>query len=97
MTDAINTIRNGVIRSVSILEHSSTFPCALGATISCIPASEVTDIGEKYAYTVLPKSYINTPQVVYKYDATLQVKTCLFRALHQKNVAAHPRSTAMAG
>jgi hypothetical protein len=67
-----NSIRNGLIRSMTIVEQHSTFPCTLGVSVSCIPPSEVTDMGDKYAYTVLPNSRISSPQAVYVSDASIQ-------------------------
>ena len=60
--------RNGVIRAVRILQQETNFPFAMGATISCVPPSEVTDLGDMYAYTVLPNSKLSAPQTVYESD-----------------------------
>lgn len=73
--EQVNSIRNGLIRSLTLKEAHSTFPCALGVSVSCIPATEVTDLGERYAYTVLPTSTISSPQVVYACDASIQQNT----------------------
>jgi len=70
--EQVDMIRNGLIRSVTLKEAQSTFPCAMGVTISCIPSNEVTDLGDRYAYTVLPNSTINSPQVVYTCDSSIQ-------------------------
>lgn len=68
-SDVVNNLRAAVVKKVTLKEHRSTFPHILGVDINCIPASEVTNIGEKFAYTVLPQSYISTPQVIYQADA----------------------------
>jgi hypothetical protein len=60
--------RNGVIRSMTVLQQESTFPFTLGVSISCVPPSEVTDLGDMYAYTVLPRSTLSTPQTVFLSD-----------------------------
>jgi hypothetical protein len=70
--EQVDLIRNGLIRSVSVKEAQSSFPCALGVTISCIPPNEVTDLGDKYAYTVLPNSTITSPQTIYTCDSSIQ-------------------------
>lgn len=70
--EQVDLIRNGLIRSVSVKEAQSSFPCALGVTISCIPPNEVTDLGDKYAYTVLPNSTIASPQTIYTCDSSIQ-------------------------
>jgi hypothetical protein len=63
---ATSQLNNAVIHEVTLLEHQSTFPIPLGVTINCVPSREITDIGEKYAYTVLPNGLSSTPQVIYK-------------------------------
>ena len=70
--DMTNSIRNGLIRSMTLMEQHSTFPCTLGVTVSCIPPSEMTDMGDKYAYTVLPHSRLSSPQAVYACDTSIQ-------------------------
>ena len=64
----VDNNRNGVIRSVTVLQQESTFPFTLGVSISCVPPSEVTDLGEMYAYTVLPRSQLSAAQRVYESD-----------------------------
>lgn len=64
----VDSNRNGVIRSVTVLEQESTFPFTLGVSISCVTPAEVTDLGESYAYTVLPRSNLAAPQRVYECD-----------------------------
>jgi hypothetical protein len=68
----VDNIRNGLIRSVTLKEAHSTFPCPLGVTISCVPSNEVTDLGDRYAYTVLPNSIISSPQTIYTCDSSIQ-------------------------
>jgi len=68
----VHYIRNAVVRNVTIKEHMSSFPYALGVTLSCVPPSEVTDLGQKYAYTVLPGSRLAVPQEVYSCDTSMQ-------------------------
>jgi len=63
---ATSQLNNAVIHEVTLLEHQSTFPIPLGVTINCVPPREITDIGEKYAYTVLPNGLSSNPQVIYK-------------------------------
>jgi hypothetical protein len=70
--EQVDLIRNGLIRSVTVKEAQSTFPCPLGVTISCVPSNEVTDLGDRYAYTVLPNSTITSPQTIYTCDTSIQ-------------------------
>lgn len=67
--DVINSLRNGIIKRITVKEHQCTFPFMLGVDISCISPNEVTNLGEKWAYTILPNSSSNQPQVVYECDA----------------------------
>lgn len=66
---AASQLNSAVIHEVSLLEHQSTFPVPLGVTISCVPPREITDIGEKYAYTVLPHTVSSNSQVIYRAEA----------------------------
>lgn len=68
----VHSLRNGVIKRMTLKEQQSTFPFILGVDINCVPPVEVTNLGEKWAYTVLPNSTINTPQTVYTCDHATQ-------------------------
>ena len=63
---ATNQLRTALIHEVKLLEHRSTFPVPMGVNIECVPSNEKTDMGDGYAYTVLPHSSINTPHVLYQ-------------------------------
>jgi hypothetical protein len=63
---ATNQLSSAIIHECTLLEHQSTFPIPLGVQINCIPAREVTELGEKFSYTVLPYSNISTPHMIYK-------------------------------
>ena len=60
-----NALRAVHLVRATLQEQYSTFPCTLGMTINCVPTSEVTDPGEKYAFTVLPFSRNTTPHDFY--------------------------------
>ena len=40
----------------------------MGVGIECVPKQEKTDLGEGYAYTILPQSIISSPHVLYRCD-----------------------------
>jgi len=65
-----NQLRTAQIRSFKILQEYSTFPVPLGVSINCVPANEVTDLGERYAYTVLPNARSAVSQTVYECDTS---------------------------
>lgn len=54
-----------LIHEVQILQQHNGFPVPLGVQFNCIPAREYTDLGEAYAYTVLPNSKLNSPETIY--------------------------------
>lgn len=60
-----NALRSVQLVRATLKEHYSTFPCPLGISINCVTPNEVTDLGEKYAYTVLPFSKNTTPHEFY--------------------------------
>lgn len=55
-----------LIHEVSVLQQHNGFPVPLGVQLNCVPAREYTDLGEAYAYTVLPNSKLNSPETIYK-------------------------------
>lgn len=63
---ATNQLNCAMIHEVTLLEHQSTFPVPLGVNLNCVPAREVTELGDKFAFTVLPHSVASSPQVIYK-------------------------------
>ncbi len=70
--DMVNAMRHGEVRKVSIEGYTNTFPFTLGVTMSCVQPSEVTDLGEKFAYTVLPASSSTMPSTVYMRDPAMR-------------------------
>lgn len=69
---ATNQLRTALIHEVNLLEHKSDFPVTLGVKINCLPSHEVTDLGNEYAYTVLPNSNISTPHNIYRCDVSAE-------------------------
>jgi hypothetical protein len=65
---ATNQLRTALIHEVKLLEHRSTFPVPMGVNVECVPSNEKTDMGDGYAYTVLPHSIISVPHVLYQCD-----------------------------
>jgi hypothetical protein len=70
--DMVNCMRDGVVRGVSVEGYTSTFPFTLGVTMSCVRPMEVTDLGERFAYTVLPQSSSTSSQKVFTCDPAMQ-------------------------
>ena len=60
-----NSLRATQLVKATLNEQYSTFPCTMGVSISCVPPNEVTELGERYAYTVLPMSKHSSPQTFY--------------------------------
>jgi hypothetical protein len=65
---ATNQLRTAMIHELKVLQESSTFPVPLGVTINCVPSHEMTDLGERYAYTVLPNVQNMVSQTIYQCD-----------------------------
>lgn len=63
---AANQLRTAHIHEIRMLQDRSTFPVALGVSINCVPNREVTDLGERFAYTVLPLTQNTVGQTVYQ-------------------------------
>jgi hypothetical protein len=70
VTSSINALRNAFIVSCKVLEHRSTFPVPLGVSMTCVPNNELTETGDRYAFTTLPLSNNTHPYVLFEADAT---------------------------
>lgn len=65
---ATNQLRTALIHELKVLQDRSTFPVPLGVTINCVPSNEMTDLGERFAYTVLPGMQNSVGQTIYQCD-----------------------------
>jgi len=61
-----NQLGSVLIHEVMVLQQHNSFPVPLGVQLNCVPAREYTDLGEAYAYTVLPNSILNSPETIFK-------------------------------
>lgn len=65
---ATNQLRTALIHEVNVVQEFSTYPVALGVSINCVPPQEITDLGERFAYTVLPRMVNSSVQTIYRCD-----------------------------
>jgi hypothetical protein len=65
---ATNQLRTALIHELKLLQDRSTFPVPLGVTINCVPPQEATDVGDRFAYTVLPHMQNTNGQTIYQCD-----------------------------
>ena len=63
---ATNQLGSALIHEVTLLQQHSEFPVPLGVHFNCVPAREFTELGDAYAYTVLPNSKLSTPETIFK-------------------------------
>jgi hypothetical protein len=70
-TGATNAIKNVTIRKATLLQSYNTFPVALGVSINCLPSNEVVDTGDKYTFTTIPNTAVNTPSVLFETGETV--------------------------
>jgi hypothetical protein len=63
---AVSQLSNAIIHKVTLCSDMNEFPVALGVHVNCIPPQEFTELGDAYAYTVLPKATTTTPQVLFE-------------------------------
>lgn len=92
MNNAVNSLKNAYILNCKVLEVKSTLPVPVGVTINCIPSNELTDTGEKYAFTTLPMSYNNTPHVLFEADVSNldnQEWRSMYREYNADNLNSH--------
>jgi hypothetical protein len=65
-TSATNAIKNVTIRKATLLQSYNTFPVSLGVSVNCLPSNEVVDTGDKYTFTTIPNTAVNTPSVLFE-------------------------------
>ena len=63
---ATNALRNVTITKATLLQSYNTFGVPLGVTVSCLPKNEVVDTGDKYTFTTIPNTAVNTPYMLYE-------------------------------
>ena len=66
LSASINTLKSTYVISARLLEQKSSFPVPLGVNVSCIPAQEHNDCGEKFTFTSLPMTHNPTPLVLFE-------------------------------
>lgn len=70
LSSSTNALRNAYIVACRLLEYRSTFPVPLGVSMSCIPNNELTETGERFAFTALPLSNNTHPYTLFEADAS---------------------------
>ena len=65
-SSATSQLGSAIIHECTLLEHQSTFPVHLGVQINCVPSNAVTELGNRYAVTVLPCSSHSSHEELYK-------------------------------
>lgn len=63
---ATNALRNVTITKATLLQCHNNFGVPLGVTINCLPKNEVIDTGDRYTFTTIPNTSINTPFTLYE-------------------------------
>ena len=63
-----NSLRAASVQEMLVECERSTFPVSMGIRVNCIPPKDVTDIGERFTYTVMPLSAHHVPHTIYKCD-----------------------------
>jgi hypothetical protein len=56
-------ISNVTIKKMTLEQCHNTFSVPVGVSINCIPSSECVDTGDAYAFTTIPCTTVNSPQV----------------------------------
>jgi hypothetical protein len=64
-----NQLRTALIHELKVVQDRSTFPVPLGVTISCVPSHEMTNVGDRFAYTVLPGMSNSVPQTIFQCES----------------------------
>ena len=70
LASSTNALRNAYIVSCKLIEQRSTFPVPLGVIMNCVPNNELTETGDRYAFTCLPMSSNTHPHMLFEADAS---------------------------
>jgi hypothetical protein len=54
------------LAQATLLQSYNTFGVPLGVSVSCLPKNEVVDTGDKYTFTTIPNTAVNTPSTLYE-------------------------------
>lgn len=65
-----SVLQSAVIHSVRVLETKNEFPVCLGVHVSCIPPTETTKNGQKFALTCLSSCHNSTPITIFEAEAS---------------------------
>ena len=68
LNSTLSSLSTAVVKKAVMFEQHNNFPVPLGVSISCLPAEEVTDNGERFVCTVLPHAKVQTPQLLFESD-----------------------------
>ena len=66
LTAATNSLKNVTITKATVLQSHNTFPVPLGVNVSCLPKNEICDTGDRYTFTTIPCTTVNTPAHLYE-------------------------------
>lgn len=66
LNSTLASLKNATITKATILQSYNTFPVPLGVTVSCLPTNEVCDTGDRYTFTTIPNTSVNTPTKLYE-------------------------------
>lgn len=67
---ATNALRNVTITKATLLQCYNNFGVPLGVTVSCLPRNEAIDTGDRYTFTTIPNTSVNSPAMLYEAGET---------------------------
>jgi hypothetical protein len=92
LSASINTLKSTYVINARLIEQKSTFPVPLGVIISCIPAQEHNECGERFTCTALPMTHNPTPLTLFEADSTQQISSewrKMYGEYNEKNLGTH--------
>ena len=92
LSASVNTLKSTYVINARLLEQKSSFPVPLGVNVSCIPAQEHNDLGEKYTFTSLPLTHNPMPLTLFEADASQQTSSewrRMYGEYNERNLESH--------
>lgn len=92
LSASINTLKSTYVINARLIEQKSSFPVPLGVNVSCVPAQEHNDCGERFTYTSLPMTHNATPLTLFEADSSQQISSewrRMYGEYNEKNLSTH--------
>ena len=92
LSSSQNILRSAYVVKATLLEQKNGFPVPLGVKVSCVPGTEHSEIGEKFAFTSLPMTHNPQPLTLFEADTTANTShewRKMYSQYNERNLETH--------